>query len=363
MRNTLLLLLLLPACGQPVPSMPDGGLDPTVPSEDAGTQADSGTVIDAGIDAGLDAGPSEAARIAAATQTAQTNPACSLANLPEGFYWEIGDRNGLRASGTVTGTNTPTATQVIAVASSSKWVYASWVLETVGSVRPSDVPFLNFTSGKVFPITSLKEVTCSPTETVADCAAEVFDSPTALGRFYYGAGHFQHHAANVMGLGAMNAAALTTEVRTELGATDFRWLQTNIAGGLNSSAAEYAAFLRRLLRGEFVMSASLGSNKVCGSSACSSGAVLSPAPPDEAWGYSLGHWVEDDPLLGDNAFSSAGALGFYPWIDRTKTWYGVVARRAASAAGSQGVVSLRCGRLIRQAWVTGIAVSHPVPTP
>ncbi len=305
-------------------------------------------------------GPSEAARASAATETANTNPACSAASLPEGFYWEIGDRDGARASGSVSGSNTPLPSQVIAVASASKWVYSTYALQKAGSVRPADVPYLNFTSGYVYPVTGPgagKEQTCASGETVGECAAPVVQAPLAVDRFYYSAGHFQVHAANVLGLAAMGAAALTAEVSVPLGATDFVYLQTNLAGGLNTSASGYAAFLRRLLRGEFVMSGQLGSHKVCASAACAAGAVLSPAPPDEAWNYSLGHWVEDDPVVGDHAFSSAGALGFYPWIDATRSWYGVLARRAASAGGSEGVKSLRCGRLIRQAWVTGVAVT------
>jgi len=190
---------------------------------------------------------------------------------------------------------------------------------------------------------------CGPTETVGECAADVADSASTVGRFAYGAAHFQFHAANVMGLAAMNAGALSDELRSVLGASnDLRYLQTNLAGAANTSAAEYAKFLRKLLRGELVMAGVLGAEKVCGSSACTT-AVLSPAPRDETWNYSLGHWVEDDPQLGDHAFSSAGAPGFYPWVDRTKTWYGLIARRADSTGGSQGVLSLRCGRLIRQA--------------
>jgi hypothetical protein len=118
-----------------------------------------------------------------------------------------------------------------------------------------------------------------------------------------------------------------------------------------------------MLNGQYTMSAQLGTNKICASAACTAGQVLSPAPSNEAWNYSLGHWVEDDPTVGDHAFSSAGALGFYPWIDATKTWYGVLARRAGSPAGNQGVVSLDCGRLIRQAWVTGKTVTGTTPTP
>ncbi len=303
-------------------------------------------------------------RIDAATQTANSNAACNSSVLPEGFYWEIGDSAGAMASGTVSGNNTPTATQVIAIASSSKWIYSTYVLQKLGTVRPNDVPFLHFTSGYVFPLSNpTGEALCGPFETVAQCAAPVTQSAAAVDKFYYSAGHFQYHAANVMGLGAMRASALTSEITSQVGVFDFVYLQTNLAGGLNASASGYAGFLRRMLRGEFTMAAQLGTNKVCASAACAAGLVLSPAPPDEAMNYSLGHWVEDDPKVGDHAYSSAGALGFYPWIDATKSWYGILARRTAAPSGGEGVVSMRCGRLIRQAWVTGKTVTGTSPTP
>lgn len=75
-----------------------------------------------------------------------------------------------------------------------------------------------------------------------------------------------------------------------------------------------------------------------------------PIPPGESWHYSIGHWVEDDPVVGDGAFSSPGAFGFYPWIDATKSYYGILARNV-SGAGSVGD-SVDCGRLIRKAWTT-----------
>lgn len=308
--------------------------------------------------------PTQQERIDAATKTANNNAACNKSALPEGFYWEIGDANNKLASGSVAGSNTPTGTQVIAIASSSKWIYSTYVLQKIGSVRQSDVPFLHFTSGYVFPVSNpAGEALCQPLDTVAECAAPVTLSQAAQNNFYYSAGHFQYHAANTMGLGAMGAVALTTEITSQVGTFDFVYLQTNLAGGLNASANGYAGFLRRMLRGEFTMAAQLGSNKVCASAACTAGQVLSPAPQDEAWNYSLGHWVEDDPKVGDHAFSSAGALGFYPWIDATKTWYGILARRAPAVSGNEGVVSLRCGRLIRQAWVTGVEATSTTPTP
>lgn len=343
-----------------------------MPANDAGEpEVDAGIALDAGVDAGqpldagtIDAGPTEAQRISAATTTAQTNPACALSVLPEGFYWEVGDRTGTKVSGRVMGNNTPMATQVIAIASASKWLYSTYVLEKVGSLRPSDVPYLNFTSGTVFPRTSgTREVLCGGGETVGECAADAMVQASAVNRFFYSAGHFQKHAATTMNLAAMNGAALTTEITSTLRGVDITYLQTNLAGGANTSASAYATVLQRMLRGEYVMAQHLGAQKTCASEACTAGSVASPAPPTEAWSYALGHWVEDDPVVGDHAFSSAGALGFYPWIDQTKTWYGIVARRVATPGGDQGVVSLRCGRLIRQAWVTGVATMSETPTP
>lgn len=84
-------------------------------------------------------------------------------------------------------------------------------------------------------------------------------------------------------------------------------------------------------------------------------------PANESWSYSIGHWVETDPAAGDGAFSSAGAFGFYPWIDAGKTWYGIVARKQTPQGQDtdrslgEGYRSAQCGRLIRKAWMTGSA--------
>lgn len=79
-------------------------------------------------------------------------------------------------------------------------------------------------------------------------------------------------------------------------------------------------------------------------------AVYTPVPAKLSWDYSLGHWVESDPVADDGAYSSAGAFGFYPWIDKTKTYYGVLARQGKPGSGDG---SATCGGLIRKAWMTG----------
>jgi hypothetical protein len=297
------------------------------------------------------ASPTNDQRVAAATATATTNPMCAESTLGP-FYWEIGDSAGTKASGSI-GSAAPIATTMMSIASASKWLYSTYVVQRVG-VRPADIPFLNFTSG----YSNFTVPICLPTDTVESCldtqGNDVLVQST-VGKFAYGSGHMQHHAASFMGLGLLGNAALTDEIQSRIGDFGFVYTQPQLAGGASGSAAGYAAFLRRILGGELAMLGALGSNKVCTNPTTCSTAVGSPIPDTESWNYSLGHWVEDDPLVGDHAYSSAGAFGFYPWIDRTKTLYGVVARVALET--NAGYRSAQCGRLIRQAWVTGITVT------
>jgi hypothetical protein len=301
---------------------------------------------------------SDAQRSAAATETANTNPACASSTLGS-FYWEIGDADGAKVSGQV-GSGAPTASTDMAIASASKWVYATYALQKVGSVRSSDVPYLNFTSG----YTDFLLPVCAPTDTVASCLrGQDSQEQSTVGKFFYGSGHMQVHAETVMNLGAMGNSALTNEVSGQVGTGfGFEYVQPQLAGGLAGNAAGYAGFLRRMLRGELVMASALGSHKVCTNPNTCTTAMAAPIPDGESWNYSLGHWVEDDPVVGDHAFSSAGAFGFYPWINANKTLYGVLARRADNEENA-GYNSARCGRLIRQAWVTGETVTSTTPTP
>lgn len=271
------------------------------------------------------------------------------------FYWEIGDAQGRRGSGSTDG-STYTASTVMNIASASKWIYAAYVAEAKSGVlsATADVPYLNFSSGYTeFDL-------CLQTQTVAQCqsyAGPVIQNggynAADAGRFAYSGGHMQKHAVDI-GLGAMANAALATEIRAKLGTDiELSYSQPQLAGGVVTSAADYARFLRKLIRNELKLRPLLATQKKCASdAACNRTGVTSPAPPTEVWNYSLGHWVEDDPVVGDGAVSSAGAFGFYPWLNQARDTYGILARK--DEAGS-GFDSVRCGRLIRQAWETGVA--------
>jgi CubicO group peptidase (beta-lactamase class C family) len=174
----------------------------------------------------------------------------------------------------------------------------------------------------------------------------------------------QKHAV-LMGLGSLGPDGLALAVQQALapalgGDWHLDYSQAMPAGGGVMSAADYARFLRGLLDGRLQLGTLLGRHAVCTNpQSCPNEAVKTPIPGNESWHYSLGHWVEDDPQVGDGAFSSPGAFGFYPWISADRRLYGLVAReqRSGVLSGDPGdkpaVASVACGREIRAAWTDG----------
>jgi hypothetical protein len=313
-----------------------------------GASAGAGAGAAAGADGGP-RGPTIAQRARAAEQVARADPACGAVRP---FYWSVGDAGGLRAEGRV-GPGAPGSDTRMPIASASKLVYGAYVVQKHGGrLGAEDVRALTFVSG----YTDFGR--CRRGQTVAECDAwgsngthEAADD----GRFHYGGGHMQKHAV-VDGEGADDAATLARRVNALLG-TDFDYGQPQPAGGIAATPAAYGHFLQRIVAGELLMHDALGTHAVCTNPATCAGAAFTPMPHTESPHYSIGHWVEDDPQAGDGAFSSAGAFGFYPWIDREVAWWGVLARfdmRVRSQPGP-GVESLYCGRRIRAAWIRGAA--------
>ncbi|MEP7102856.1 MAG: hypothetical protein ABI781_20250 [Burkholderiales bacterium] len=300
------------------------------------------------------AGPTDAQRSAAATSTANsaTNACAPIAP----FYWEIGDRNARIASGSVNSAGSSTvyiATSLMSIASASKWLYGAYVVQKRNALlSDSDIKFLNFRSG----YTNFSS--CLQGQSVDGCVAYQSNgvhSAATDGFFAYDGGHMENHASQSMGLGPLLNAGLASEIRAQLGSdVNLLYTQPQLAGGVATTADDYARFLRKLLGGQLQMGALLGTHAVCTNPATCPTALRTPVPSTESWHYSLGHWVEDDPVVGDGAFSSAGAFGFYPWIDASKSWYGVLARQVVNSG--EGFNSADCGRLIRKAWVTGVAL-------
>jgi hypothetical protein len=284
------------------------------------------------------------AQRAAAAASAASQAADCVAVQP--FYWSIGDATGKQGDGSV-GIAPPTAQTIMSIASASKLVYGAYVAELrAGVLADTDVPYLNFTSGYT------DFAGCSQTGTVATCEAAGTNGthePVDDGKFYYGGGHMEKHAFD-NGLAADDNAALAGAINTTLG-TSFAYSQPQPAGGIYTNAGTYGAFLQRVVAGQLKIGALLGTHPVCTNPRTCSDAVYTPIPA-ESDHYSIGHWVEDDPAAGDGAFSSPGAFGFYPWVDGSRTWWGIVARMARNSDEQEGVASMKCGRRIRAAWVS-----------
>lgn len=354
--SSLLLSLALVACG-------GGGGDFVAPA--AGT-ADAASVAVLAPPVASATGPVDdvqRSRAASATANSGTNACADV----RPFYWEIGSGEGVLASGS-TGRagngRAVTADTAMRFASATKWLYAGFVAQRrAGRLQDWDQRMLSLRSG----YTHFSG--CQAGQPVDGCLAwqdnDQYDAE-ADGHFYYSGAHMQKHAS-LMGLGSLDAAGLAAAMREALGPdVGIGMAQARPAGGATGTPGSYARFLRKLARGDLALGRLLGTAAVCASpQRCPQGEALSgPAPADERWHYSLGHWVENDPVAGDGAFSSPGAFGFYPWVSADRSLYGMLARDVSTSdAGAvdepgegAGIASARCGRLIRRAWVSGVAL-------
>jgi len=291
----------------------------------------------------------------AATETALLNATCKSI---KPFYWEIGDKSASLVSASI-GDKYNAETRML-VASASKWLWGAYVVQLKqGILSEEDISFLTMTSG----YTHFRYQSCAlmshrnASTTVRDCftARGIFGGSSKrnvddIHRFHYDGGHYQKQALELE-LGDKNYQTLLPELQQQLGDdVIFSFDSPQIAGGINITPGHYAIFLRKILNSQLLMHDALGTYVVCTNPATCSTSTYSPTPSKESWHYSLGHWVEDDPNIGDGAFSSAGAFGFYPWIDHSKTFYGIIARKAGFGAA---VGSVNCGRIIRHAWMSG----------
>lgn len=326
---TFIFLIALSACGSGGSTAPDASAAPPPVTPDTRAQA--------------------------ATATVQQNTDCQ-AITP--FYWEIGDTTGVLAAGAA-GDGSVTRTTAHNIGSATKWLFGAYVVEKRnGALTTDDMRALTMLSG----YTGFGALSCSPlgtNATVENCFT-LGDNETYTaahdGKFFYNGGHFQKWAVD-NGMGAMTPAALAGEFQATLGTNAALSFSTpQLAGGAYASAESYAHFLVRVLKQELRIAPLLGANAVCALPGACPDAVSSPIA--EAFSYSLGHWVENDPTTGDGSFSSAGIFGFYPWIDASKTYYGVVSRHEIPTRNDEigsGWASLQCGRLIRKAYLSGQA--------
>ena len=276
-----------------------------------------------------------------AQNVAQNSPSCRSIRP---FYWEIGDGKNTLASG-ATGQKYQRNTE-LKIASASKLIFAAYVLEKKqGQLNPSDEKLLQMQGG----YDQFNPLPCALRRTVEACSKARSNSqinPKAVGQFSYSGGHAQALALR-MGLGSMNSNQLTEEVRTQLGRIfNFEYENLALAGGVETSAEQYALLLQALINNKLYLSSQLGKKAICTLPGPCPTARFSPVK--ENWSYSYHHWVELDENGQTEAFSSPGAFGFYPWISADKKFYGIVARSGLREGSDWD--SVLCGREIRRAF-------------
>jgi len=287
-----------------------------------------------------------AARISAARKTATLNAECKAISP---FYFEIGNKTSALVSASIGGT-TYTANTQINIASASKWLFGAYVSEVrAGVLTQTDILATRLLSGYA----SMGNE-CAVNDTVSSCfsvAQNNVYTPHKLGRFHYSSGHFQKWGLD-NGLASMSREQLADEYQQKLGnEIPLTFINPLLAGGVRMSADGYAIFLRKILNGKLKIRNLLGYQKTCTLTGMCATANYSPI--SEPWHYSIGHWIEDNPRTGDGSYSSAGAFGFYPWIDSTTTYYGIIAREDQRDIAI--TASINCGRIIRKAFMTGVA--------
>jgi hypothetical protein len=312
------------------------------------------------------------------------------------FYWEVGNAAAVLLSGTVSyGGKSPGADDHLEFTSSSKWIYGTYYLQYISgasSLQLYDIAALHQTDGYVNG-----DNNCSLRDSVSQCSSQDpgkdkihpgnYQVPVCTGIFCYDGEHFNNHGVTYGDLGSYRNRALSEVVFGELGqptgSTTIQYWQVDLAGGVKGTPAAYRSILQGILAGTLQMNSALFIDEVptlptstsliaspyCGvadranSSDIYGSTEAGCTPLPEPWSYSMAHWVENEsacigsagtlePCAGDGAASSPGSNGFYPWIDSSATYFGILARDAGKAG--VGFQSAQCGRLIRKAFLTGI---------
>ncbi|NVI99237.1 hypothetical protein HV824_14050 [Myxococcus sp. AM009] len=291
----------------------------------------------------------------AALDTANASASCApLGN----FYWELGDGAGPlygipRGSGV-------SATTVMPIASASKWLYAGAYVQSKGyaNLTPDEKKRLNFTSGYIDGNTTL----CGDAGTrVSDCYGPAYKDvsyrPLQDGRYFYNGGHMQKLALDDIGArrgtGVLSVMDwLNARLGTTLPESDS---DVAPAGGFSGSAAHYRVFLMKLLNGQYALSSKLTADAVPAWQG-GPGVSFTPWTAGTAY-YGLGHWIEGETVNGAwtvTGHSSAGAFGFYPWVNAAGNRYMLLARSRQLGANGEGEKSRACAQAIREAYESGV---------
>jgi serine-type D-Ala-D-Ala carboxypeptidase/endopeptidase len=267
----------------------------------------------------------------------------------------------------------------VPVASASKLVAGTLILQAVGqgllTLDSTTAQVLGWTGARgtitlrhLLSFTSglTPEAACvlNPLVTLANCVDAIRDDPDAHPyapgtRFDYGSTHL-HVAARMVEVATGTAwnARFAQSLRTPLGlpaAVTYYTLpqqavgQANpfVAGGLWASVDDYApilaiSFHRGAYRGVTWAPAALFDAQAIEPYP---GVTIGNSPAADMgvpFRYGLTAWLEcATPATGCSTFSSTGAFGFTPWVDRSAGYYAILGMYGPNAVGNIGAFSVR----------------------
>ena len=127
--------------------------------------------------------------------------------------------------------------------------------------------------------------------------------------------------------------------------------QPQLAGGVVTSAGRLRGLPAEMLSASCRWARLLGSHPVCTNPRPAPLPSATPIPPSESWHYSIGHWVEDDPTSATGVQQRRAVR----LLSLDRRLEDLVRRRRATWRRPARFDSVDCGRLIRKAWLTGIA--------
>lgn len=169
-------------------------------------------------------------------------------------------------------------------------------------------------------------------------------------QFYYASTHMQ--VAGLMAIkarGVANWQSVFSEFKTQTGlfSTSAYDLPSTsnprLAGGMHWTGEEYMAFLKALKSGSILNSTMMA--QLVTDHIASAAISYSPASAlNEVWHYGLGLWHECQSTsfscMAGARVSSPGAYGAYPFWDRNKDYFGMVARQGALGTFTNGVSNI-----------------------
>ncbi|HEU4647240.1 MAG TPA: serine hydrolase domain-containing protein [Burkholderiales bacterium] len=204
-----------------------------------------------------------------------------------------------------------------------------------------------------------------------DCVLRVADvnpNPNVPGQaFFYASGHLQ--VAGLMAIRARGFASwqdIFAEFKAQTGLFPASRYDSpslsnpTLAGGMHFTGEDYLAFLKSLKSGQLLNSASMAqllADRTAGIpldfSPIFSG-LPGGAAMGEDWHYGFGLWHECRSAtfncVAGTRVSSPGALGTYPFWDRSKNYTGIVVRAGAFGTFPTAIAIERSVRTTVEAW-------------